>query len=1049
MSALRSRASARISWLYLLATVPVALLYLFGPDATNGKWVFNVIGASSVIAILVGVRRNRTDAPLAWWLFAFGQAVFVVGDVIAYNYHRFFGTETPFPSVADVFYLAVYPSLIVGLLVLIHRRDSSSDWPSVIDSLVIAIGIGVLSWVFLMAPYAHDKTMPLGTKLVSIAYPLLDVLLLAVGVRVAVGSGRRGRAFHLLTAAVLSLLVTDALYGWQLLHGTFSPGGVLDGGWIAFYVLWGAAALHPSMRSLSERVPAHEGGLGVGRIAALAAATLIAPAVQAALWLTHRPLETPVVAASSAALFLLVVVRMVGLVRRNQSAAVRERALREVGATLVAAASREGICDAALQAARTLSGAGRAVRLCVEEDGELKVLGAVGGNLERFRDQLLRFEDLPDDVLERLHARQSTHVRGAGLFEGRPLGMPSESEAIFVAPLFVRQELSGLFAIAGPRLPRETEAALDVLAFEVALALESVALTEDLLRRQSEARFRSLVQNSSDVVAVVGPDTTVRYLSPSTKRVLGYEPDELEGTAVLELVHEEERPLVLSFVSRLVSDSEAEASAIEFRLRHRNGSWRYVESLWTNLFDDPNVAGIVLNVRDVSERKAFERELSHQAFHDSITELANRTLFRDRVGHALERRDRSGSSVSVLFMDLDDFKTVNDSLGHAAGDRLLREVGDRLRECIRGADTAARLGGDEFAILLEDSDDGMRAADVAERVLTALRTPFQLEGKELVLRASIGIAFSDSEVGTGDAEELLRNADVAMYMAKEQGKGRYRIFEPAMHAAVLERLELRADLERALEHEEFVLHYQPIVELETQRIVAMEALLRWQHPTRGLVPPNEFIPLAEDTGLIVPIGTWVLETACSEAQSLVEAHGGRDLRITVNLSARQLQRAEIVDEVRVALERSGLEPARLVLEITESMMMNDIEATIGRLHELKALGVALAIDDFGSGYSSLSYIQRFPVDILKVDRAFVTALGEEGDGSALIEAIIGLAGVLELRPVAEGVENARQLERLLHLDCALGQGFLFARPLARDAIDALLADDSDSLRRVA
>jgi EAL domain-containing protein (putative c-di-GMP-specific phosphodiesterase class I) len=288
-----------------------------------------------------------------------------------------------------------------------------------------------------------------------------------------------------------------------------------------------------------------------------------------------------------------------------------------------------------------------------------------------------------------------------------------------------------------------------------------------------------------------------------------------------------------------------------------------------------------------------------------------------------------------------------------------------------------------------------------------------------------------------------------MYMAKEQGKGRYRIFEPAMHAAVLERLELRADLERALAHHEFVLHYQPIVELATQRVVAMEALLRWEHPTRGLIAPGEFIPLAEDTGLIVPIGTWVLETACREAQSLIETHGGRDLRVTVNLSARQLQRPEIVDEVRAALRSSGLEPARLVLEITESMMMNDIEATIGRLHELKSLGVSLAIDDFGSGYSSLSYIQRFPVDILKVDRAFVNALGDEGDGSALIEAIIGLAGVLELRPVAEGVENSRQLERLLHLDCALGQGFLFARPLARDAIDALLAGDDDAQLRAA
>jgi diguanylate cyclase (GGDEF)-like protein len=518
--------------------------------------------------------------------------------------------------------------------------------------------------------------------------------------------------------------------------------------------------------------------------------------------------------------------------------------------------------------------------------------------------------------------------------------------------------------------------------------------------------------------------------------VLGYDPEALEGTPFADLVHPDDKTHVLSFVTA----SEGGTDLIEFRARHHDGPYRYMETLRTNLLHDPNVRGIVLNTRDITERKEFEEQLQHQAFHDSLTNLANRALFRDRVIHAIERQERDHRPLAVLFMDIDDFKTVNDSLGHAAGDALLREVGDRVRSCLRAADTAARFGGDEFAILLEDGGDGIQAVEVADRIMQSLEAPFVLEGKEVFAGASIGIAVHDDGAGA-DVEEVLRNADVAMYMAKERGKGRYQVFETEMHDTALKRLELKADLQRALEHEEFVLHYQPVIELETGAITGVEALVRWIHPVRGLVPPLDFIPLAEETGLIVPIGRWVLREACRFANELRQHdRTGPDFHMAVNLSARQLARPEIVDEVREILEETDVPPSALVLEITESVMMQDMDMSIERLTSLKELGVQLAIDDFGTGYSSLNYVRRFPVDILKVDKSFIDGVNDEGESSALTAAVIELAGILNLRPVAEGIERADQLDRLLELHCDFGQGFFFAKPLPSEELESLLEE---------
>jgi diguanylate cyclase (GGDEF)-like protein/PAS domain S-box-containing protein len=553
--------------------------------------------------------------------------------------------------------------------------------------------------------------------------------------------------------------------------------------------------------------------------------------------------------------------------------------------------------------------------------------------------------------------------------------------------------------------------------------------------RASEERFRSLVQNSSDVISIVDADGGVRYHSESVRRVLGYDPAELVDGDPLSLVHPDDRERVARFVAEAALRPGVTA-AETWRVRHRDGTWLHSETVAANLLEDPNVRGLVLNTRDVSDRKELEAQLVHQAFHDGLTGLANRTLFAERVEHALARTGQG--DLAVLFIDLDDFKHVNDSLGHAAGDQLLVAAARRLQGCLRPTDVAARLGGDEFAVLLERVTDGEAAATVAGRVLDTLHQPFGLNGRTIPIKASLGVA--TGQPGTDEADELLRNADVAMYTAKAGGKDRFELFRPDMHEDLLQRLELEAELRHVADRDQLVLHYQPIVELVSGRITRVEALVRWDHPVKGLLPPVAFIPLAEEQGLIGPIGNWVLLQACLQARRWHDQFpDAPPLSVHVNLSGRQLEEQSLVGEVVQALETSRLSPRQLTLEITESVLVTDIEAMSGRLRELKGLGVMLAIDDFGTGYSSLSYLRRFPIDMLKIDKAFVDGIGQGREDTALAHAIVKLSHTLQLHTVAEGIEQSEQAAHLAALGCQDGQGYLFARPLDTGAMTELLA----------
>jgi diguanylate cyclase (GGDEF)-like protein/PAS domain S-box-containing protein len=598
--------------------------------------------------------------------------------------------------------------------------------------------------------------------------------------------------------------------------------------------------------------------------------------------------------------------------------------------------------------------------------------------------------------------------------------------------------LSGLVLIVGlalalslrQRVRKDFARAYQTLTAEV----EERKAAERALRA-SEERFRSLVQNSSDVISIVDADGGVRYHSESVRRVLGYDPAELVDGDPLSLVHPDDRERVGRFVAEAALRPGVTA-AETWRVRHRDGTWLHSETVAANLLEDPNVRGLVLNTRDVSDRKELEAQLVHQAFHDGLTGLANRTLFTERVEHALA--GSAPGDLAVLFIDLDDFKHVNDSLGHAAGDQLLVAAARRLQGCLRPTDVAARLGGDEFAVLLDRVTDAEAAATVAGRVLDTLHQPFGLNGRTIPIKASLGVA--TGRPGADEADELLRNADVAMYAAKAGGKDRYELFRPDMHEDMLQRLELEAELRHVADRDQLVLHYQPIIELVSGRITRVEALVRWDHPAKGLLPPPAFIPLAEEQGLIGPIGNWVLLQACLQARRWHDQFpDAPPLSVHVNLSGRQLEEQRLVGEVAQALETSRLSPRQLTLEITESVLVSDVEAMSSRLRELKGLGVLLAIDDFGTGYSSLSYLRRFPIDMLKIDKAFVDGIGKGREDTALAHAIVKLSHTLQLHTVAEGIEQAEQAAHLASLGCQDGQGFLFARPLSPEAMTELLA----------
>ena len=597
----------------------------------------------------------------------------------------------------------------------------------------------------------------------------------------------------------------------------------------------------------------------------------------------------------------------------------------------------------------------------------------------------------------------------------------------------IREDRTVLFEGYYPRLGRW----YGVRAYPSETGL-SVYVQDVTERKEAEERYRTLVERMPAVTYIeeVGDTHRTLYMSPQVEGMLGYPQEDWLGGIHhwTRCLHPEDRERVMAQDAH--SNSTGEQFKTEYRMLRRDG-----ETVWVHdeavLVEGPGGSGRLWQgvITDITERKTLEERLEHQALHDSLTGLPNRRLFNDRLVHALERT-RRGGGVAVLFLDLDDFKVVNDSLGHEAGDLLLTVVAQRLGRCLRPEDTLARFGGDEFVVLLEEVGDPSEAVRVAQRITEELRRPFNLDGRELYASASGGISFGTAR--SKSPEALLRDADTAMYRAKEGGAD-FRVFDPAMYERVVRRLDLENDLRRAVEQGEFVLHYQPIFDFGSQRVWGTEALVRWAHPERGLLGPPEFVPLAEETGLIIPVGSWALEEACRRTKEWQNSLPRNPLLgVIVNLSARQLRHPGCEETIREALSRSGLSPESLSLDVTETAFIDALEDNRLALERIQASGVRISIDDFGKGYSSLSYLKRLPADALKIDKSFLEGFGEDAEDTAIVRMVIEVGHTLGLRVVAEGVETWTQAVLLAETGCDMAQGYHFSEPLPPADVRAFL-----------
>ncbi|MFZ5968012.1 MAG: EAL domain-containing protein [Bacillota bacterium] len=551
--------------------------------------------------------------------------------------------------------------------------------------------------------------------------------------------------------------------------------------------------------------------------------------------------------------------------------------------------------------------------------------------------------------------------------------------------------------------------------------------------RESRERYKALIENTYDLICEINLDGEYLYVSPNYRDILGYDSEDLVGKKVSSFVYKTDRLTLVSSLKKAVE--EKSLGEVSYRMVDKDGNIFWFESTGKIYKTADNETRIVMVSRDCTERQMFEDAIRHQAFHDALTGLPNRMLLKERLDLEIAHMQRSGEMLAVLFLDLDRFKIINDTLGHAVGDELLKMIAMRIKNCVRTDDTVARLGGDEFTVLLPGIAQVEDVGKIANKIMDAIKQPIRIDKHEFYISTSIGIALYPND--GDDPVTLLKNADVAMYLAKEKGRNNFQLYTSSMNEKALERLEMENSLRRAIEREEFTVYYQPRVNSRNREIIGMEALIRWIHPELGIILPGKFIPIAEETGLIVPIGEWVLRTACKQNKTWQDA-GYPPIRVAVNLSARQFQLQNLVETVSQILDETGLEAQWLELEITESIAMHNAEYTYKMLEELRKMGVHFSIDDFGTGYSSLNYLKRFPITKLKIDRSFVQEIHKDADNAAIASTVIVLGQSLKLGVVAEGVETEEQLDFLRKYECEEMQGFLFGKPMPPDEFEAVL-----------
>jgi diguanylate cyclase (GGDEF)-like protein/PAS domain S-box-containing protein len=1000
---------------------------------------WGMLGLSGVLAIAAGVVLNKPARGLPWLLLAGANLSFVAGQVSFLVLTELLKTNVPFPSFADGLYLATYPLYAAGVFMFIRWRTIGTDRRSVIDALTLTVGLALLSWIYLILPYVHNPALSWVQKCFSIAYPLGDVLVLAMLARLLAPGSARSRSLHLLTFGTIGMLVSDACYGLIQLHGTFHTGTVVDLGWAIFYSAWGAAALHPSMTELTQSVSARSAEVSPLRLAILMLASLIAPAVLLVESQTDRNGAdyASVIAVFSAILYLLVLSRLWDVASSHRKALSRERVIRQAGASLASAVSVEEAATAVKGAVTTLlSPRSHEILLIIRDGGVLRTIGADHRD-PAHADQL----GLLAEIWLLLLNGSAPRLMPIAELGASAQALAPESEAVLLCPLMLKDRpsgdpLIGMLAVFGEqRTLVGLSATMEILASQAALAVERVTLNREVIRQGSEAYFRTLVQDTSDAILIIDVEGSVRYATPSATAIFG--DVRVAGARLADLVGSGGQDVVAGLLARM--QCEPGHSYDDWRIERPDGRDVQVEVRCSDLREDSTVDGLVLTLRDVTERRELENSLKDLAFHDALTGLPNRLLFQDRATHALTRAKREGAIVGVLFVDLDDFKLVNDTLGHGVGDELLVAAGKRLSAVVRDADTAARLGGDEFAILIENVADVAAVENFAERVVHAFSEPFLLASGSAIATATVGIATTRDSASVDD---LLRHADLALYSAKAAGKRGWRRYEPVLSAGLTRRRQMQAALEEAVATSAFSLAYQPIVTLAEGKVIGFEALLRWPHAQWGELQPDQFIALAEETGYIVPIGSWVLERALADMASWQRRSSQKALYMSVNVSARQFREPGFVDGVRRVFAMSGVSSSGLILELTESILLRQDDRIRADLAELKASGIRLALDDFGTGYSSLSYLKGLPIDVIKIDKSFVDGIDTSELQQALAESIIRMAKTLRLEVIAEGIEDAAQRDKLEALGCRYGQGFLLAKPMTPTEAEALVNSGS-------
>lgn len=1012
---------------YAAATLPLVIASFALPRYHLVLW--GLLGWSAAAAVVVGVIRNRPARRLPWVLVTLALVTFVSGDIAYDVLTDVLRVSDPFPSLADAFYLATYPLFACGLLGLARSRSRNRNLGPVLDALIVAASCAI----YLVEPYVRASDTTLFEKVVSISYPVGDIAILCVLARLVLTVDLRNWSVRLLTLGAVGLLAADISYGGLQLTGSWRAGGPTDAGWVLFYVCWGAAALHPSMRELTETHPRREKYLNVKAFVLLSGAALVAPVLL--VWRVASDGlggDIGVIGVSSGVVFLLVMARVTSLARGPAAQVDLERSLRAIGERLVAASGPEQVDSAALAAVRSLGGSRVvACAVAVPEGRFARVVAAEP-------------EELVGVLLELAGAGRHGNSLGTRLAGGDQV--PGTARGIQWSSFGFGgrngPERRVVVAHRGSSSLGSTEVE-DALAAQLTLAVDRVHLAEDLHQRQNEAKFRSLIRNVSDVILVVGANGDVRSETPSIEAVLGYSDETARALRLTDLLSPEEAPEAIASIRAMFAGTHSGSMQGEWRIRHADGHWLDMDVVGNDLSEDAEVAGVVLTMRDLSDRKVLERELRYQAAHDSLTKLPNRVRFDQHVTSALRRRSRLNTDVSVLLLDIDDFKVVNDTLGHPAGDELLVQFADRLVNCLRAEDLAARFGGDEFAVCIEVEANQLDNAATAQRIISAMAKPFRVADTAVDARVSIGISLAGH--ATEGPIDMLREADLALYAAKNEGKNSFRFFEDSLQHAVLARLEFHAALETAIDNDRLRLDYQPVLELEDGTVAGVEVLVSWEHPTLGLLPPAEFISRAEDAGLAVPLGHWVLDKACADLERWQRgwvAKGRRPLHLAVNLSSRQLQSPDFLRVVDDTIRGHHIDPSWLTFEISENLLAQEPADVLTRLHALHDRGIALAVDHFGTQYSPLSHLRRFPLQVIKIDSSLVTRLRgsdfSDSDPVIAIRAVVSTAKRLGLGLVALGVEDEAQRQKLASLGCTYGQGPHLGRPLPAEWMDELI-----------